>query len=146
MHDLLTIPATKKQKQLIHLNAQPEYIKEEFVQWATGSNDKRSCNDLTFDQANAILVQLNRKPQELDNWALFDKTNSRHRYVLSLCIQYGWSTQGDRGTIADLSQLNRWMHSNLCPVQKPLKEMEPKKELKAFIGALEGMVNKKFKK
>lgn len=42
-------PATAKQKQLIHLNTPTKDMKEEWVQWATNSNDKTSCNDLTFD-------------------------------------------------------------------------------------------------
>lgn len=141
----MTIMANKKQKQLIHLNAQPAYIKEEFVQWATGQNDKRSCNDLTFEQANRILVQLNMKPIDLDNWAYFDKENTQHMYILSLCITYGWWEVKSGRKIANLANLNQWLHSNRCPVNKPLKDMETE-ELSKVIISLEQITKWKYSK
>ena len=140
--ETLTIPANKKQKQLIHLNV-PKPIKEEMIGWATGNAADISCNALTFDQANKILEKFKVKPVELDMWAHFDKNNARHRYVLSLCIQYGWSTRGRVAMFADLKKLNEWMHTNLCPVQKPLMEMD-NEDLDKFIGALESMTKKRY--
>lgn len=142
--ETLFIPATKKQIQLIQINI-PKEIKEEWVQWATGDVAKTSCKDLSHSQANKILVQNKMTPIELDYRAYFDKNNARHRYVLSLCIQYGWSKRGRVTTFADLDKLNEWMHSNLCPVQKPLKDME-KEELDKFIAALESMTKKRYQK
>ncbi|RWX03388.1 hypothetical protein [Flavobacterium cerinum] len=142
--ETLFIPANKKQKQLIHVNI-PKDVKEEWVQWATNDIKKISCNDLSFDQANKILEQNKIKPVKLDYRAHFDKDNARHRYVLSLCIQYGWSKRGRVATHADLDKLNEWMHSTLCPVQKPLKDMN-KEDLDKFIGALESMTTKRWSK
>jgi hypothetical protein len=136
--------ATKIQKQLIHINTPNRDIKEEFVQWATDSIEKISCNDLNFEQANMILVQLGKEPHKASNYAVFDKTNNRHKYILSLCITYGWSKWSAKfGKIANLDKLNEWMHSKFCPVQKPLKKMNSD-ELDKFIAALESMTVKKF--
>ncbi|WP_417366835.1 hypothetical protein [Flavobacterium beibuense] len=138
------IAATKQQKQSIHLNI-PKEVKEEWVQWATGDNSKTSTNDLTFDQANRILAENNITPHKLHFRANFDSKNERHKYILSLCIQYGWSTVKRGRTIADLDKLNTWMYSNLCPVQKTLKKMT-NDELTKLIGALESMTKKKYSK
>lgn len=83
--------ATKEQKQLIHINTPNRDTKEEFVQWATDDNAKTSCNDLSFDEANKILLQLNLTPHKPKNYAVFDKNNKQHRTILSLCIQNGFS-------------------------------------------------------
>lgn len=137
--------ATKQQKKLIHINTPTRDIKEEYVQWATQDVKKISCDDLSFDQANMILVKLGKEPHKAQNWAVFDKQNDRHKFILSLCIQYGWSKRsGKYGTVADLDKLNDWMHSKRCPVQKPLKKMT-NDELTKFIGALEGMMKSKYK-
>ncbi|WP_273005624.1 hypothetical protein, partial [Leeuwenhoekiella blandensis] len=84
--------ANKKQKQLIHVNAPNRDTKEEWVQWATGDNDKISTNDLTYAQANAILKQMGLKPVPMatadlaSTWGKFDKNNQRHKAILSLLI------------------------------------------------------------
>ena len=139
------IPATKGQKQSIHLNI-PKEVKEEWVQWATGDNSKTSCYDLSFDQANRILEKNGITPHKYHFRAQFDKKNERHKYILSLCIQYGWSKRsGKYGTVADLDKLNEWMYSKLCPVQKTLKKMT-NDQLTKVIGALESMTKKKYSK
>lgn len=143
MTTTLSIPATKEQKRDIHMNVHKE-VKEEFVQWATADVTKTSCNDLTFDQANRILVQNNRKPHKLAFRAKFDKNNSRHKYLLSLCIQYGWWQVSKKfGKVADLDQLNAWMHSDKCPVKKALTDMD-NDELTKVIGALSKMTVKRY--
>lgn len=137
------IAATPAQKKLIHINTANRDIKEEFVQWATDDNNKISCDDLSFEQANKILVQLGKPPHKLNFWAAFDKKNKQHMYILSLCIQYGWKLSGRR-VIADLDKLNEWMHSERCPVKKALLDMDTD-ELSKFIIALESMTKKKYK-
>jgi len=139
----MNIPATPQQKQLIHINAPTRDIKEEFVQWATDDNNKISTNDLTFDQANRILEKLGKEPHRLAFRATFDKTNPRHLYILSLCIQYGWCVIKKGRKVADVDKLNEWMYSKLCPIQKTLKNMDDK-ELNKFIGALESMTKKLY--
>lgn len=138
--------ATKDQKKLIHINSPTRDIKEEFVQWAMDDNSKTSCDDLTFEAANKILVKLGKKPHKAKFLAVFDVKNYRHKYILSLCIQYGWWQASQKyGRVADMDALNEWMYSNRCPVQgKVLKDMS-NNELTSFIGALEGMMKKKYR-
>jgi hypothetical protein len=139
---VMIIAATANQKRDIHMNV-PKDIKEEVIQWATNDNAKISCNDLSFDQANEVLSRFGRKPHKLNFWAKFDKKNERHKYILSLCIQYGWwKKSGKYNRIADLDKLNAWMHSDRNPVKKALEDMESK-ELSKFIIALEGMTKSK---
>ncbi|HEY4543563.1 MAG TPA: hypothetical protein VIG40_02870, partial [Tissierellaceae bacterium] len=119
-------------------------IKEELVQWATQDNKKTSLNDLSFEQANKILIAQGDKPTPIENWALFDKNNSKHKYILSLCYQLGLTTELKGRTIADTNKLSEWIKSERCPVQKPLKQMTTF-ELSRVITALESMVQKKWR-
>lgn len=81
-----------------------------------------------------------------DNWAVFNKDNQQHRYILSLCIQMGWSVTSERyGEVADLNRLSNWLKSNLSPIVKPLKDMEPN-ELSKIVSALESMNGKHHSK
>ena len=144
--------ATKQQKQLIHVNAPTRDIKEEFVQWATGDNDKISCNDLDFDQANAVLEKLGIRPfapslgRPVSNWGKFDKNDQQHRYILSLLRQMGWTKASERyGTIADMERLSNFLKSNKSPVPKPLQKMTAAETTK-LINALESMLGKKWEK
>ena len=66
--------------------------------------------------------------------------------ILSLCRQAQWTVSHPRhGEVADLSRLNIWLHSELCPVKKSLMKMDSKKELPKIIKALEGIVKSKYK-
>lgn len=138
--------ATKEQKRLIQINSPTRDMKEEFVQWATGDNAKTSCNDLTFDQANAIMERwLGLKPHKPKYFSAFDKNNGRHKFLLSLVITFGWWQHDPKyGKVANLDKLDSWMKSDLCPVNKPLLDMT-NDELSKLIGAFESMVKKKFK-
>ena len=79
-------------------------------------------------------------------WSNFDTSKKQHWYILSLCIQFGWSKPHPTQSkdIADLEALDRWMRSAKCPVQKPLKSMTAR-ETSKIITALESMVIKKHK-
>ncbi|NJB36365.1 hypothetical protein [Croceivirga sp. JEA036] len=138
--------ATKSQKKYIHINTPTRDIKEEFVQWATGSVDKISCNDLSFEQANLIIEQLGGTPHRgpYDNWAAFNVKDSKHRYILSLCQQYGWVSTKNGRTVANLQLLAHWLYTK-SPVKKPLKQLCATTEMPKVIKALEQMVNKKYK-
>lgn len=137
--------ATKQQKKIIH-TVVPKPIKEEIVQWATGDVKKTSCNDLSFEQANAILVKFKCKPHKQQFLARFDKHNPRHKFLLSLVINFGWwRNDPQHGKVANLDKLDEWMKSSLCPVQStPLLKMT-NEELSKVIAAFENMVRKKFK-
>ena len=141
--------ATKQQKQYIHINSPNRDTKEEFVQWATEDVSKISCNDLSFDQANLIIVELGGKPhrKQYNNWGRFNKDDQQHRQILSLCIQYGWKKKNPKSgyDIADIDELGNWLeHGAKCPVNKKLSEMDTKETTK-IIYALEKMVAFKFK-
>ncbi len=85
--------------------------------------------------------------KKVDNWGLFDKTNSKHRRILSILRQLNWTVEHPRhGEVADLKRLSDWLKSNLSPVNKPLLEMDNKIELPKIITALEGIVKSKYNK
>ncbi|MWB92959.1 hypothetical protein GON26_01165 [Flavobacterium sp. GA093] len=74
------------------------------------------------------------------NWGLFDKTNSQHKYVLSLLRQAQWVVPNERyGEVPDLARLSEFLKSEKSPVNKPLKSMFPE-EISKIIIALEGIV------
>lgn len=80
-------------------------------------------------------------------WSYFDKSNSKHMYILSLCIQYGWfkAHHITGHEVADLGALDSWLRGKSTigqsPVKKPLLEMQSA-ELSKVITALEAMVTK----
>lgn len=145
--------ATKQQKFRIRKNCGFDIgIKEELVQWATSDNSKTSLNDLSFEQAQKILsVQEGgrkyvdgNKEQKTENWGLFDKDNSKHKYILSLLRQLRLTVEVKGRDVADINKLSKWLKSERSPVQKPLKKMNSI-ELSKVIGALEGMMQKRYK-
>lgn len=126
-------------------------IKNEWVQWATGDTSRTSLKSITHDQAIKIMHQQNPHPQPLskgegsENWALFDNTNTQHRTVLAQMRTAQWVIpNGKHGEVADLERLSNWLKSELSPVKKPLKQMEPW-ELSKTIEALKGIVKSKYK-
>lgn len=138
--------ATKEQKRLIAINTPTKEIKEEWVQWATCDVNKTSTNDLTFEQANLILKQLGLKPHVSIDWAAFDMKNSKHRRIISMMYQAGWTIINQEGKeIPDLSRLNDWLHSAKCPINKPLKQMDDNEEMPRLIQAFSGIVKARYK-
>ena len=138
--------ASKEQKRLIAINTPNKETKEEWVQWATADANKTSCNDLTFEQANMILKQLGLKPHESIHWAAFDKNNAKHRKIISLMYQAGWTVLNDDGKeIPDLNRLNEFLHSSKCPINKPLKDFDDMHEMPRLIKAFSGIVKSKWK-
>ncbi|WP_395075352.1 hypothetical protein [Flavobacterium sp.] len=123
--------------------------KNEWVQWVTTDVNRTSLKSITQAQAKKImLAQTGATPvsEPLENWALFDKKNSKHRRVLALCHQAQWTITNEKyGEVADLETLNSWLHSNLCPVKKPLLKMDNNTELPKIIKALEGVVKSRYK-
>ena len=148
-----TMRATKQQKKIIHTNAHSRDIKEEYVQWATGDMDKTSCNDLNFDEANAIITHFfGKKPVVATKedtplfWAYFNKDNNRHKYVQSLLHQLKWTKMAPNSTArwVDLERFGCWLQSDKAPVNKPLKKMDSE-ELSKTIKALEGILKSMYK-
>ncbi len=126
-----------------------EYYKKHEDEWRmliaqyTGSCDKTSVKDLSYDQANALIERLGGRPFTEDHWGLFDKEDPQHKQVLSLLHQLGWVTYHHvNGQVPDIRHLSNWLKSTRAPVRKPLKKMTTS-ELTKTINALEFMVLKK---
>lgn len=85
----------------------------------------------------------NEKPGHKIGWASFDKENQQHKYILSLCIQLGWSKQHPvYGEVADLARLGSWLKTK-APVKKMLMNQEPE-EVSQNIKALEIILKKDY--
>ncbi|TLP81381.1 hypothetical protein [Maribacter sp. ACAM166] len=140
--------ATKDQKQYIYklCGYTNTDLKEELVQWATEDVNKTSTNDLTFDQANTIIINRGGKPQAANTWGFFDGKNPQHKHVLSLLIQMGWKSKHPKSgyNIADIARFGEWLASAKSPVHKPLKKMDTA-ECTTIINALKSMVGKTYK-
>lgn len=79
-------------------------------------------------------------------WGAFDLDNQKHKYILSLCQQYGWTRPHPKyGSVADLGRLGNWLRSKRSPVRKPLTKMSPT-EVSTIINAMESMVGKEYSK
>ena len=76
------------------------------------------------------------------HWALFNKDNKQHKYILSLAIQIGWTTIYKGRVQADLTKLGTWLNSPKSAVRKRIKEMT-KEELQLTIFQLEQILAKK---
>lgn len=137
--------ATSEQKQLIHIKSVTRDMKEEWVQWATGDINKKSTNELSFEQANKILEKLGVKPFKPKYYAKFDNKNPRHRLILSLMRQAQWVTHKENyGEIPDMDRLDTWLKSNKAPISKPLMDMNSL-EIEKTITALKGIVKSVYK-
>jgi len=137
--------ATKDQKLAIRRNSGfKEDIKSEWVQWVKQDVSKTSLNDLTFEEANTILVQQGDKPHKGENWAWFDKNNGKHKKVLSLLHEAGLTVQSKGQKVADTDWLSNFLKSAKSPVKKPLKEMA-NFELEKLIKSLENIVKSRWK-
>lgn len=141
-------PITKAQKQRIMKNAAyNEDIKAEWVQWATGDNSKTRLSELNYGQAKQIILAQQGGHAPLDEgWGYFDKNNPKHKLILSLCIQYGWTSQSEKHVeVADLIKLGNWLQYGSAPVHKPLKQLD-NVELEKTIKALKRMITWKYSK
>lgn len=135
-----------QKKQIMRLLQFNEEAKEEVVVGITGNPACTRLSHLTFDQANKAIRKLGGKTAVDYQWAQFDKFNGQHSYVLSLCIQLGWSINHPRyGYVADLNRLSEWLKSQRSPVRKPLRAMD-KAECSKIITALENIAHKNFTK
>lgn len=100
--------------------------------------------DLSSLQASELIYFFNTgKPMDHSPWAFFDKRNSQHKTVLSLCHSLGW-VQEENPQFVDLHKLGGFLKSNRCPVKMPLKEMS-KDQCSKLIYALQNIVQSKFK-
>ena len=146
----MEIRATKDQKLAIRRNSHwNTEIKEEWVQWATGDVNKTSLNDLTSEQAEKIIMQQLGRSEKAEfpdkSWTRFDKSNKKHRLILSLLYQCGWTTKNERhGEIPDMNRLAEFLKSDKSPVKKPILKMT-NTELEKIIKSLSGVVKHVWK-
>lgn len=108
------------------------------------SREIKSTKELAEWEAYELIVYLNTgKVRDNTSYARFDKQNSRHRTILSLCHQLGWIEE--KTGFADLSRLGSWINSDRCPVRgKRLKDMTEKELSCKIIPALQNMLIKKY--
>jgi hypothetical protein len=99
-----------------------------------------------IDHYNAPKQQLkNVVSGKSGNWGLFDNNNQQHRTILSHMRTAQWVVpNGKWGEVPDINRLSEFLKSNKSPVNKPLKDMEPK-EISKIIEALKGIVKSKYK-
>ena len=108
-----------------------------------------STLDLDEMQLDGLISWLDCQLQwsELKDYqfATFNFNNHQHRYLLSMCQEYGWTVfDHKRGrTIADLSKLGGWIRSS-SQCKKPLQQ-QTGKELQTTVYQFEQMVKKHFK-
>lgn len=99
-------------------------FKAEVISQFTQDETKTSTKDLSFDQANQLILKLGGSPHKKtkNKYGYFDKTNAQHKYLLSLCMQIGWTDfKPGIGTIADTDQFGHWMQKSGY-LHKPLKD------------------------
>lgn len=144
------LPITPYQIKAIMKNCMyQEETKNEWVQWVTADVNRTSLKSITQAQAIKIILaqtggQLLNEPKE--NWGKFDKNNQQHKYIMSLCIQKGWTKESDKwGKIADMDgAFSSFIQSPNSPVKKPLLKMTPAETSKIII-ALGGVVEHNYK-
>ncbi len=135
---------TDQQIRIVHTLLPPQIkvdkeAKAELIAQFTEDNNKTSTKDLTWLQANQLIMSLGGTPITANRaYMCFDAKNSKHRAILSLCHQYGWEVYQKGRYIADMHRLAEWLQHK-SPVQKPLVEMTSK-ELSKVIVAMENMV------
>lgn len=135
MNTLTQNQSTPTQRRIIHqlCNYDAELKKELVHQFSNGRTT--TSLELTEKESNHLI-------HALQNWGNFNSGNTQHRYILSLCIQKGWSKHHQKyGQVADLKRLSDFLKSKRSPVRKPLLQMN-KTECSKIINCLESMTVK----
>ena len=143
---------TNQQIKIIHTLLPAVYKKDKeqkqgLVYQFTEDHKKTSTKDLSFKQANDMIIRFGGKPVRYDHWGLFDAKNASHKKVLSLCQEIGWSIYNDKlkRNVADLYRLSEFLKSPKSPVTMPLKQMTQEQISRKLIPALEGISNSTHK-
>jgi len=142
---------TNQQIKIIHTLLPDVYKKDkeqkqELIYQFTNDYDKTSTKNLTFTQANDMIIRFGGKAVGYDHWGLFDVKNGSHRKVLSLCQEIGWTIYNDnqKRNVADIYRLSEFLKSKKCPINLPLKKMTPLQISRKLIPALEGIGNSTY--
>lgn len=104
----------------------------------------KSTKELSEEALDELIQWLNGNGKDY-RFALFDNRNQQHRYLLSLCQQFGWVVYDERRgrMLADLNRLGSWIR-NRGHVKKPLKD-QTTKEVSKTIYQFEQMLDKHLK-
>ena len=125
-------------------------IKNEWVQWVTGSEKRTSLKSVTQAEAKKIIRQQEgiAEPtanQTEDNWAVFSTANKQHLTLMSQMRTAQWITKHPKhGEVADMPRLSSFLKSNKSPIKKPLQKMDPS-EVSKIIECFKSMVTKIYK-
>jgi len=137
---------TNQQIKIIHTLLPEVYKKDkdqkkELVYQFTEEYAKTSIKDLTFYQANIMIIRFGGKAVNYEHWGLFDVKNGSHMKVLSLLQEIGWTTYNEtqKRNVADIYKLSQFLKSNKSPVNLPLKKMTALQISRKLIPALEGI-------
>lgn len=142
---------TNQQIKIIHTIIPEVYKKDkeqkqELVYQFTGNYNKTSTKDLTFNQANDMIIRFGGKPIKYDHWGLFDAKEPAHRKVLSLLQEIGWTIYNadKQRNVADIYRLSEFLKSKKSPINLPLKKMTPQQISRKLIPALEGIAKSTY--
>ncbi len=111
-------------------------------EFSNGRTD--SLTKLFFKEADELIKSLksNRKELGTPRHLQFDLSNSKHKYIMSLCRQLGWVKYHERlGTVVNMKTLYDWLMSEKSPVNKCLMNLSYP-ELSKIIFALEQILDK----
>jgi hypothetical protein len=119
-------------------------LKADFIASFTGSADKTSTKDLTFEQANQVITYLGGSavvPASMASYAKFDNSIKTHRTLLSVCFDLGWVefNQNLKRNVADLHKLGSWLKSTGY-LHKPLMEYTTA-ELPKLVNQFQNVLN-----
>lgn len=142
---------TNQQIKIIHMLLPNVYKKDkeqkkELVHQFTGDYNKTSTKDLTFNQANDMIIRFGGKAVGYDHWGLFDAKEPSHLKVLSLLQEIGWTiwNADKQRNVADIYRLSEFLKSKKSPINLPLKKMTPLQISRKLIPALEGISNSTY--
>jgi len=122
---------------------QDSEMKGDLVEQFTKDHHKRSCTDLTNDQADALIERLSTPYQpksETPRYSKFDFNNGQHKYILSMCYSLGWVKYHPlkKRNVADLQALGTWIEK-YGYLKKPLMSYTAK-ELPKLVTQLENVL------
>lgn len=136
--------ATPKQKQIIAMNFKDKDQREEIVYGITKDAKRTSTKDLTFEEANQILMSIGYHP--FKEKKKFDQKNKKHLVVMNLLHDLEWQFNEKGNQYADLDRLGNWLMSDKrSPVQKRYLTEMNSQEIEKVITALTGILKWKMK-
>lgn len=136
-------PTAKQIKYIRGLCQHNEDLKKQAV-YSISNGRTQSITALSNQEAYQLITKLkaNKKEHNTPRHLQFDNSNSKHKYIISLCHQLGWTKPHQKwGAIADMQKLHNWLVSSRSPVQMCLLDI-PYIHLSKIIYALEQILEK----